>query len=154
MPPNCTTFDIPCKFCGQPILSITSTGLVACRLCDIAIGICGPKPADLPAENYKAVIVELAALAQLLPQGDKEKWPAYKTRIALMRDEQLKRRPIPDWLRAPLPPSAVNAAMEGLALHQVLAAAAPPKVVAVKPLKPLVKKKTDGTPVKTKISEV
>jgi len=131
-----TTFG-PCRFCSDSGYSLSSAGPNVCPRCDTAISIIGKRPTGISEDDYRALILEVAAVADQVPQKPGEKFPAWRERAALALQVVRAGKPLPPHLLMPLSAATLAAIKDGKSISQILLIASTPPakpapVVAVK----------------------
>jgi hypothetical protein len=135
-----TTFHEACKFCGSTRHELSSSGVDVCKKCDTGVGLIGARLAGISAADFRALVLEVAGVADLVPQHPTERFPAWRPRVILALDQRRKGQPIPEALLRPLSDGALKAFQAGQSASTVIFTASIPRM---QPKAPEVKKPTE-----------
>jgi hypothetical protein len=78
-----------------------------CEQCALGIAVLGPQPPDIPTDAYARTVREVARVAAMLPQRYGEPARSWTTRVAIAFQSVRAGNPISEFLKSPLPESAI-----------------------------------------------
>jgi hypothetical protein len=143
-----TIFREPCRFCSSVRHELSTAGVDVCPRCDQALSLIGQRPAGISAADFRNLVLEVASVADFVPQQHAEKFPAWRPRVILALDARRKGQPLPSVLLRPLSDAALKAFQDGKSASAVVFTASQismqPKAPAAPPRKSRIEKPAGG----------
>src|SRR5258708_866095 len=99
-----TTFVGPCVYCDARNFEMSIAGPSCCRKCYGALDLIGQRPFGISSEDFRILVLEMAAVVRALPQAPNEQFRDYKPRVIMAVNVMRKGQMLPPYLFVPLSP--------------------------------------------------